>query len=271
MRAIAILLLTPSLMLMLINLYGITQSMEQDSIPSEYLIFGGRDKNISSDELKVGINKLNEESDTDFAKRLTLLIADGISHIYWDKYEPEMFHQQIPIWENWILWGMGEFSGISEFERYHFTQINKSIERGIGLCGDVSMLLSEILNENQIKNQIISTSEHVIVELTEQNLTLDPDFGVYFEGSFSTLSNHPEITKKVYLDAGYSQGRADLLANAYVSDGVLKWDGAKHFVTKKYYFERISYVLKWMLPIITLFIGILILKKYAKSCTKDGR
>lgn len=89
-----------SIVLGIINVYGLTQSMNQDDISSEYLRFGDRDKLISSEQLSSGINKLRDEIDAEFAKRITKLIADGISHIHWEDYEPEKFHQQVPLWEN---------------------------------------------------------------------------------------------------------------------------------------------------------------------------
>ena len=67
-----------SIVLGIINVYGLTQTMNQDDISSEYLRFGDRDKLISSEQLSSGINKLRGESDAEFAKRITKLIADGI-------------------------------------------------------------------------------------------------------------------------------------------------------------------------------------------------
>ncbi len=254
-----------SIVLGIINVYGLTQSMNQDDISSEYLRFGDRDKLISSEQLSSGINKLRDESDAEFAKRITKLIADGISHIHWEDYEPEKFHQQVPLWENWILWAMGEFSGIPEFEKYHFTQIDKSIERGIGLCGDVSMLLSEILRVNGIANQIITAPGHVIVEAIDDGLVLDPDFGVYIEAPFIVINKKPELTKTAYSSAGYPDDGV-YLSEWYLGD-FTRWDGAMHFVTQKYYFERFSYVAIWMIPILLLFISLWLRKINANYFT----
>ena len=53
-----------------------------------------------------------QPKETEFSTRVTKVIAKGIAHIHWDKYQPEKFNQIVPIWENYFLYFMGRFSGI---------------------------------------------------------------------------------------------------------------------------------------------------------------
>ncbi|MFT6836447.1 MAG: hypothetical protein ACJA0H_002497 [Francisellaceae bacterium] len=68
----------------------------------------------------------------------------------------EQFNQLIPIWENYFIYFMGVFSGIPEYERYHFANYQRSLERGIGLCGDASMVISQLLDKQNISNKILT-------------------------------------------------------------------------------------------------------------------
>jgi hypothetical protein len=83
------------------------------------------------------------ESDKEYSDRIRRVIAQGLAHIHWKKYQNTKFNQLIPIWENYFLYFMGKFSGIPEFERYHFSDYKKSLKRGIGICGDASMVMSQ--------------------------------------------------------------------------------------------------------------------------------
>jgi hypothetical protein len=58
---------------------------------------------------------------------------------------------------------MGKYSGIPEYERYHFSNPYNSIERGIGICGDASILMSQMLEKNGIEADILTFPGHVVV------------------------------------------------------------------------------------------------------------
>ena len=133
-----------------LNIYGLTQTMDLGNLKAENLRFKDADVTLPKKMMRSGLLRLSNESEQDYAKRATRVIASGMAHIHWELYAPSRFHQTVPIWENYILYAMGKWSGIPEFERYHFSSSEKSIERGIGICGDASILLSQILNENGI-------------------------------------------------------------------------------------------------------------------------
>ena len=177
-----------------------------------------------------------------------------MAHIHWRSYDPNLYNQHIPPWENYLLWFMGHFSGIPEFERYHFTSIDKSIERGIGLCGDASMLLSNILDRHKIENKIVVFPGHVVVELSEYNIVLDPDFGVVTNSPLNSLIADADLLINSYMSNNVRRSAIDILADGIVK-GVIKFDGVNHFVTKKYYFERISYVMIWVLPFLQFYLA----------------
>lgn len=134
-----------------LNLYGLTKSLRPEGLNPEVLRFRQNDLTLSKNAFFSSSVRLKSESDYNYATRLTHVIARGMAHVHWERFDPSVYNQMIPVWENFILYLMGKFSGIPEFERYHFTIPEKSMERGVGLCGDASMLLSELLTREKLK------------------------------------------------------------------------------------------------------------------------
>lgn len=243
--------LATSLVLLLINCYGLTQSLRPDRFNEDQLRFGNGDINLSLQEYLIGIERLPNESALAYSKRLTHVIADGTAHIHWNKYDPSKFNQLVPIWENWILFTMGKVTDIPEYQRYHFSDPMKSIQRGIGVCGEVSMVMEQLLERNGIPAEIISFKGHVVVTAKPEGtpFIFDPDFGVVLPYSVEQLAGAIDDVTSYYSDAGYTPQDARFFEQSY-SGGYSVWTGANHFITKKFYFEKLSYIAKWIIPII---------------------
>lgn len=248
--------------LLIINVLGLFQTLRPDNIYVEHLRFKERDVLLSYDNFLNNIERQLQESDEAYSYRLTKVIADGLAHVHWEKYQPEKFHQTIPIWENYILYLMGKLKVTPEYERYHFSDPMKSIERGIGICGDASILLSQLLVQQGIYNQLITIPGHVMVEATIGNkkVLLDPDFGVTFNKSAHYYRQNPTHIGTAYSALGYGTYDDQFIINGFKKK-VTYWDGVKHFITKKYYFEKIAYVIKWLLPCILVLFGLYMIKR----------
>ena len=120
------------------------------------------------------------------------------------------------------------------------------------------MVLSQILDENNIDNQIISFEDHVIVRATLQDGTTmlaDPDFGVILHSNLPELSNNEEMVINAYIKKGYNEKESIGLFKVYATPYSV-WDDTYHFISKRYIFEYVSYVLKWLLPILLLLYAI---------------
>jgi|TARA_B100000700_G_C15053042_1_gene861345 hypothetical protein len=255
--------ISAGLSLAALNFYGLTQSLRPEGLTADVLRFEENDLLLDKESFKKGVERKHHENDKDYATRLTVLISNGMAHVHWNDYHPDLFHQRVPIWENYILYIIGRFSGNEEFKRYHFTIAEKSIERGVGLCGDASMLLSELLSDEGISNRIISMPGHVMVEANygDAKQLLDPDFGVPLQQSFDFYINNLSELVREYESFGFFNN-GELMIRREISEGSYTyWEGTSHFVTKKYYFERISYWLKWLLPIVLIALGLILRKK----------
>lgn len=246
-----------------LNLYGLTKSLRPEGLNPEVLRFSQNDLTLSKNEFFSSSLRLKSESDYEYATRLTYVISNGMAHVHWDRFEPSVFHQTVPVWENFILFLMGKYSGIPEFERYHFTIPEKSIERGVGLCGDAAMLLSELLLREGIKNKIVTVPGHVMVETSigGKNTLLDPDFGVILKHDVATYLASPEQLELEYNLSGFRGNGEQVVSKGMRSGEIEYWNDTKHFVTKKYYFERVSYLLKWLIPITLLLTPVVLNRK----------
>jgi hypothetical protein len=252
----AVLILLLSISILGIDFYGLSKSMDLGEIDSDSLRFGETDVQLSKAEYVAGIQKREQETDKAFATRLASVIAKGTAHIHWERYSPDKFHQLVPIWENWLLHLMGRFSGIPEFERYHFVTIEKSIERGIGICGEVSMLMHQILMENNIDANIVTFPGHVVVSsvFDGEEIILDPDFGVTVPFGLDKINASYSEAAKLYTAEGYTELDELFFRKSFKGQYEI-WNGPKHFITNKYYFEKISYFAIWILPILGVFLA----------------
>lgn len=136
-----------------------------------------------------------------------------------------------------------------ELERYHFSSVEKSVERGIGICGDALMIMSQLLDRHAIENKIITVPGHVMIEanIEGKKRIFDPDFGEILDGSAAFFMEQPHLIENAYSSAGYTAEDDKFIIRAF-NGGVGYWNGISHFITKKYYFEKIAYFAKWFFP-----------------------
>lgn len=263
----AVLLIVASLMLLSINFFGLFKSIRPSNLTSMDLRF----KNDYPIDYQVALNKLmrqTSQSHDEYLTQVTNVVAEAVAHVNWnEETDPSKYNQLVPIWENYILYFMGKFSGIPEYQKYHFINYQRSLKRGIGICGDASMITSQVLSKSNIDNQIVSFKTHVVIATKTEDgkeITLDPDYGVVIPFSVDKIADDPAIVSPYYSEAGYSDREAVGVQEVYFSR-FQRWDGVKHFVTKKYYFEHLSYILKWALPLTGLLMGWIVIRFALKT------
>ncbi len=243
-----------SVFLLIVNLYGLTQSMRAGGLSDESHNVFKDDLKLSLDQFRNQIKRLKNEDDLGYSRRMVDVISDGIAHVHWENIEGNKYHLQIPIWENYILWAMGYIH--PEYKRYHIRDYQKSMERGIGICGDTSMLMSTILYKNGISSKIIAFDRgHVVnsVSFNGQSWLLDADYGVSIPVELNDLPNNSDLIKKYYGEAGFNKKEIAVVSGIY--EGTYKkFNDTYHFGPKKMIFEKASYWLKWLLPIFGIIL-----------------
>jgi hypothetical protein len=260
--AIRYMLLVTGSLLLVINVYGLSRDIRVSEFHDDDLIFPN-DQPTDFNSTLIDLIRHSDESDVEYATRITHVVAKGLAHLDWLVYPNEKFNQLIPIWENYFLYFMGKLSGIPEYQRYHFAHYRRSLERGIGICGDASMIMSQLLNEQNISNKILTFPGHVVVAATFENgkqYILDADFGVIIPYPLNEFATSSREIAKLYSEAGYHMGHFLLFQKIY-KENYKQWDGVQHFITNKYYFEKFAYWLKWPLPIFMILIGVFMWRK----------
>lgn len=248
--------------LLSINIFGLFQDIRPSNFSEENLLFAN-DQPLAYAEVLPQLKKRENESDAEFSHRVTLVISKGLAHIHWEKYEPEQFNQRVPIWENYFIYFMSKLTNIPEYQKYHFANYKRSLKRGIGICGDASMVLSQVLTENNIQNKILTYPKHVVVEANladQQSYLLDADFGLKIPYAKEQTKDNADKIEQIYLAEGYTFYDKDFFATLYAGD-YQEWLGVKHFITNKYYFEKVSYWLKWPFPLFMILLFFFLRKK----------
>lgn len=258
------------LFLLLNNLWGEYTGMRVPGLETATLRFQN-DISYNYDEAMQLLSKTQSPKTIEELAYLNHIVSGTLAHIPWyEEKDPTRFNQLVPFSENFMLNIVGNFSNIPEFRKYHFTNYKRSLERGIGICGDASMVLSQILSEKGLNSRIVSLDSHVVVEakIDGKTIVADPDFGVILPFPIESLSKEPGVVTELYAAAGYTKGDVNALNAAYSSNAVF-WRNTKEFMTNKYYFERLSYVLKWVIPISLILVGMLFSPSRVKLGNKD--
>lgn len=252
--AIAACFLLLGIGLLWLNVYGLSQSLRPEFSEETVFRFPG-DWPLPYKESIDGLARLQHESDRSYVERLTYHVAASVGHIEWAHSEDvDRYHQRVPAWENYILYLMGVFTSIPEYQRYHFSSYKKGLERGIGVCGDVSIILSQVLREQGFDAKIVSYPGHVVVAVKMADgdrLLLDPDFGVVMPLAAEETASNLTVVEDLYSRAGYSAKEVRTLKKAF-NKPPTHWDGVEHFISKKYYFEIASYYLIWLIPLLLI-------------------
>ena len=263
LKILAGFMITIGTALLLVNLYGLTQDIQPKQITGRDFRFPV-DKTLSYEEVLPLLVKTEEQSTVEFSIHSSETISKALAHIHWnEETDPTIFHQRVPVWENYFLYIMSFITQMPEYEKYHYADYQRSLKRGIGICGDASLVMSQVLDENGINNQMVSFPGHVILEAdtgTGAKYTYDPDFGVSIPHSIEAISASPDIVRGYYLSKGYSEREVKVLTSLY-SKNFERWDGVTHFMTKKYYFEQFAYIMKWPLPLLLLIMGYQLIRR----------
>lgn len=256
--------------LLVINIYGLTQPLRKPGLGVDdhsQLRFIPKE-NWSYEKTIEEINWLSREKNViNFLNDANRIVNNSLVHVDWFRVDPEVYRQLVPIWENYFLYAIGKYSGLPQFERYHYANYERNIKRGIGMCGDSATVLSSVLDKYQYSNRIISFDGHVIVEYLDssgRSELYDPDFGVSLGIGLNELTSKLDDVSSAYMRSGYSVKEVDKLIKIYQTKYVI-FENTYHFMTKRYIFEEVSYVAKWGLPVFLVLLPLIFLKKKSKT------
>jgi len=209
------------------------------------------DITLTKDQLYNVINNNNIEN-KQYIIKLNKAVNDGICH-YWLDEGINKYNIRIPIYENYLLF-IASYIYPETYKKYEYLNYKKAIERGIGLCSQHAIIISEILKEKGIESKIIALNGHVVAmakvdKKTNEWWVIDPDMGVVIENDISYIENEPEIIRDYYFKKGFNDKKIDELVEIYGKEGNIVVDSVKDYDLKKYRNEYTLYVLIWLIPL----------------------
>jgi hypothetical protein len=227
--------------------------------------FGSRDRVLTWEDTKALLRALpspSQESDT--IQKASRLVAERVLH-NWNYVDRDTLHMQFPIWKNWVLWFFGELS--PKYRRYIIADLPSALERGVGHCGQASLVLTTLLRSYGVSASIVGLSGHTIVSATKVDggeFILDPDFGITFSGTYNEYIQEPGLSLR-YGNALKDLGmRED--AQPYVLKSVLsifKRSNPTRSSPEQFHgntsFEQSSYLYKWLIPLVLVLVGLIFL------------
>ena len=142
------------LCLFTINIAGLFISLRNESIYKAKTEFAN-DIILSEKEF---YQKLNQPivDKKEYVVELNKAVNQGIAH-YWRDEGINKYNIRIPLHENYLLF-IASYLDPKEYRKYEFVDYRKAIERGIGLCSQQAIIISEILMKKNIPSFIIGLS-----------------------------------------------------------------------------------------------------------------
>lgn len=246
--------LAAGLLLLVLNGWGLFSSLRNADIYVEVGVRDAGDITLTAEQLS-SIQKGSDETAAAFASRANEAVYKGIAH-YWDDAGRDRYNLHVPVSENFLLYAAG-FLFPKHFGKYEFTDAERAIERGAGLCSQHAIVLVHLLESSGVDAGILGLGGHTVAyAATEKGeWILDPDYGVVVERSPESVQANPGMIRKAYEEAGLSAQQVDDLVGIYGPDANRAYPSIQSYKSWKAIVEQLAYFLKWMLPVCLIGLG----------------
>ena len=245
---LTIVLLTIGTVLIGINIVGLFKSLRNNEIYEIYRKRKSTNNILLTQEQVLRIASKHYKSTEQFIINVNHAVHNGVLY-YWDDEGTDKYNLRVPWEENYIL-HLASYIYPNVYKKYEFTDFNKNLERGVGLCGTQSKILAGLLTQNHIPTKIVNLKRHVLtMVLFNKNKDIwylvDPTLDIIIKEKLNNVIKHPEIVKSYY-DHDYLvelfKKKINITNAAYGCQGILQ-----------YSIEKLSYIGIWIFPIILFF------------------
>lgn len=231
MKKLTVILALVGVVLIFNNLAGVFISLRNPAIYQEPGNEFSNDISLTQEQFYHALESVKGDRQQ-VLRQITAIVNKGIAH-YWEDAGIDKYHLRIPFYENYIL-NFASYIYPKIFLHYEFMDYRRAVERGVGLCSQQSIILSELLKQRGIDTKIVGLNGHVVVTALADNVNqtwwiLDPDYGVVIPDSLSEIEKNTDIVKPYYSLKGYSDKKIDNLVKIYGSDGNVVVDGVKDY------------------------------------------
>jgi hypothetical protein len=239
--------------LLITNIFGLFTSLRNPEIYNEKKTGFANDITLTEDQVYSVIN--SDRSDIrKYVSNVTYAVNKGMAD-YWDDEGIDKYHLRVPFQENYLLF-LASYIMPQKFQKFEFMDYHRAIERGVGMCSEHSIILSEVLNEKGIKTKMIGLSGHVgisaqVDEKTDEWWVLDGLYGVVIPFSLDKIQKNPDIIGPYYSEKGYDTKTITALEGIYGAEGNFVEDGfgIGDYSILTNYFEKTTYILIWVIPL----------------------
>jgi hypothetical protein len=258
--------------LLIINIIGLFISLRNESIYQDQNTQFENDIILTEKEM---FNQINQEviDKKDYITNLNATVNQGIAH-YWRDSGINTYNLRVPVYKNYLLF-IASYLDPEEYLKYEFVDYKKAIERGIGLCSQQAIIVSEILLEKSIPSFIIGLTGHVVLRAqvdasSDEWWVLDPDYGVIIPYDINVIEKDSKIIRPFYARAGYKLETIDMLEKIYKKKGnvISSKPGARGYQSKRCRNEPRFYLFKWIIPFILMIPSIMVFSVKTKNRTR---
>ena len=247
--------------LMLVNVAGLFLSLRNAEITSETSTYFKDDIVLDENELWARLDSAASDKKA-YARLVNETVNKGIAH-YWEDEGIDTYRLRVPITENYFLWS-ASWIYPPVFRKYEFSHYRKAVQRGVGLCSQHAIIVSEILKDKGIEAKIVALDGHVVAaalvdEPANRWWLLDADYGVIIPHDIIQVEKDPGIIRQYYSSAGHDAREIEKLVDIYgkqgnvVVDGVRTYDSRMPSYAMRYHLETVTYALKWIVPLLLAF------------------
>ena len=140
-----------------------------------------------------------------------------------------------------------------KLERFNWERI---IERGYGLCSQISLAMYDYFQKNNLNSLILSLGGHVVIEFKDgdKSYILDPDYNVVINGDLNTIYANSDLIQEAYTYAGYNKNVIESLSEIYTSRENNKVVSRYEYYPKLTKFYYLVNLLKWLIPILIIML-----------------
>jgi hypothetical protein len=241
------------LLLLGINFAGLFVSLRNPSIYVEQKVRDENDITLHAEQLLRAAERKPDETAEAYVVRLNEAVHQGIAY-YWEDEGAGKYNLRVPLHENYLLF-LASYIWPSYYRKYEFSDQYKNLERGVGICSLHATVIDALLKDHGVNSRVILLDQHVVAmaqigAAPDRWWIVDPDHGVVVKQDIREIESDPNLIKPYYLARGYSQEYVDRLARIYGKEGNVVFAGAKEYMPWRLrYIEYVSYVLKWVLPV----------------------
>jgi len=252
MKKLTVILALLGVVLIFNNLAGVFISLRNPAIYQEPDNEFSNDISLSQEQFFHALESVKGDREQ-VLRQITAIVNNGIAH-YWKDAGINKYNLRIPFYENYIL-NVASYIYPKIFLHCEFMDYRRAVERGVGLCSQQSIILSEVVKQRGIDAKIVGLNGHVVMMALADKVNntwwmLDPDYGVVIPDSLSEIEKNPDIIRPYYSLKGYPDNKIDNLVNIYRFEGNVVVDGVKDY--SQYYFEIAAYLLIWVIPVLLI-------------------